>query len=45
MLASLPQRVLVKEVNWLGDVVMSLPALKAVRQEVVQALRDLATFE
>ncbi len=25
-------RVLVKEVNWLGDVVMSLPALKAVRR-------------
>jgi heptosyltransferase II len=27
-----PQRVLVKEVNWLGDLVMSLPALKAVRR-------------
>lgn len=26
-----PERVLVKEVNWLGDIVMSLPALKAVR--------------
>src|SRR3954467_6527766 len=26
-----PQRILVKEVNWLGDVVMSLPALRAVR--------------
>ena len=45
MLAPLPQRVLVKEVNWLGDVVISPPALKAVRQEVVQALRDLAACE
>lgn len=27
-----PQRVLVKEVNWLGDLVMSLPALRAVRK-------------
>jgi len=27
-----PERVLVKEVNWLGDVVMSLPALRAVRK-------------
>ena len=27
-----PQRVLVKEVNWLGDLVMSLPALHAVRR-------------
>lgn len=27
-----PQHVLVKEVNWLGDLVMSLPALKAVRR-------------
>lgn len=31
-LRSTPQRVLVKEVNWLGDLVMSLPALKAVRR-------------
>jgi heptosyltransferase-2 len=31
-LSSAPQRVLVKEVNWLGDLVMSLPALKAVRR-------------
>ena len=30
--AAAPQRVLVKEVNWLGDLVMSLPALKAVRR-------------
>lgn len=27
-----PRRILVKEVNWLGDLVMSLPALWAVRQ-------------
>src|SRR5690242_11936111 len=27
-----PPRVLVKEVNWLGDLAMSLPALKAVRR-------------
>ncbi len=27
-----PPRVLVKEVNWLGDLVISLPALKAVRR-------------
>lgn len=27
-----PSRVLVKEVNWLGDLVISLPALKAVRR-------------
>jgi heptosyltransferase-2 len=31
-LHSVPQRVLVKEVNWLGDRVMGLPALKAVRR-------------
>lgn len=31
-----PQRILVKEVNWLGDLVMSLPALWAVRH----AFRD-----
>lgn len=24
-------RILVKEVNWLGDIVMSLPALRAIR--------------
>lgn len=31
------QRVLVKEVNWLGDVVMSLPALRAIRQTYPEA--------
>ncbi len=43
-------RVLVKEVNWLGDVVMSLPALKAVRRAFPRAhlavfiKRELASF-
>ena len=32
-----PERVLVKEVNWLGDLVISLPALKAVRRAFPQA--------
>ncbi len=27
-----PQRILVNEVNWLGDLVMSLPALRAIRR-------------
>jgi heptosyltransferase-2 len=45
-----PSRVLVKEVNWLGDVVMSLPALRAVRAAFPQAhlavlvKRELASF-
>ena len=30
-------RILVKEVNWLGDVVMSLPALKAIRKAYPKA--------
>jgi heptosyltransferase-2 len=43
-------RVLVKEVNWLGDVVISLPALRAVRDAYPDAglsvlvRRELATF-
>jgi heptosyltransferase-2 len=43
-----PNRILVKEVNWLGDLVMSLPALRAVRAAfassklAVLVLRDLA---
>lgn len=32
-----PAAVLVKEVNWLGDVVMSLPAVRAVRRAYPQA--------
>ncbi len=27
-----PRRILVKEVNWLGDLVMSMPALRAIRR-------------
>ena len=44
------RRVLVREVNWLGDVVMSLPALKALRRAMpaahlsVQVRGDLASF-
>src|SRR5512147_586262 len=47
---SQPSRVLVKQVNWLGDVVMSLPALRAVRRAFPQAhlavliKRELASF-
>jgi len=50
MLTPPPERVLVKEVNWLGDVVMSLPALKAVRRAfplahvAVLVKRELAGF-
>ncbi len=50
MLMPIPQRVLVKEVNWLGDVVMTLPALRAVRQAAPQAhlamliKRELSSF-
>jgi heptosyltransferase II len=45
-----PQRILVKEVNWLGDVVMSLPALRAIRRSWPDAhlsiliKRELASF-
>lgn len=45
-----PQRVLVKEVNWLGDIVMSLPALRAIRRAWPKAelslliKRELASF-
>jgi heptosyltransferase-2 len=44
------ERILVKEVNWLGDLVMSLPALKAVRGAFpgarlgVLVKRELASF-
>ena len=45
-----PQRILVKEVNWLGDVVISLPALRTVRQAFPAATltllvrQELASF-
>ena len=50
MPAAPPARVLVKEVNWLGDVVMSLPAVRAVRRAFPGAhltlliKRELASF-
>jgi len=40
-LAASPARVLVREVNWLGDVVMSLPALRAVRRAFPEAQLSL----
>jgi len=45
-----PARILVKEVNWLGDVVMSLPALRAIRRSwpdahlAVLIKQELASF-
>lgn len=45
-----PARILVKEVNWLGDLVMSLPALRAIRRTypgahlAVLVKRELASF-
>jgi heptosyltransferase-2 len=45
-----PRRILVKEVNWLGDLVMSLPALRAIRRAWPDATlailikRELASF-
>ena len=49
-LSPLPARVLVKEVNWLGDLVMTLPALRAVRRALphtrlaVLVKQELASF-
>ncbi|MGH7879016.1 MAG: glycosyltransferase family 9 protein, partial [Candidatus Binataceae bacterium] len=49
-LKSVPQRILAKEVNWLGDLVMSLPALRAIRDAfpgarlAVLIKEDLAGF-
>jgi heptosyltransferase II len=45
-----PQKIVVKEVNWLGDLVMSLPALRAIRRNFPDAhlsvliKRELASF-
>ncbi|HWJ41695.1 MAG TPA: hypothetical protein VNT29_11190, partial [Candidatus Limnocylindrales bacterium] len=45
-----PSRILVKEVNWLGDIVMSLPALRAIRRTwphahlAVLVKKELASF-
>jgi heptosyltransferase II len=45
-----PRRIVVKEVNWLGDLVMSLPALRAIRRNLPDAhlavliKRELASF-
>ena len=45
-----PARILVKEVNWLGDIVMSLPALRAIRKAYPEAKlsvlikKELASF-
>ncbi len=45
-----PKRILVKEVNWLGDVVMSMPALRAIRRSfpvahlAILLKRELAGF-
>jgi heptosyltransferase II len=50
MLEPPPARIVVKEVNWLGDVVMSLPALRAIRRTypgahlAVLIKKELASF-
>jgi len=50
MLDPPPGRILVKEVNWLGDLVMSLPALRAIRRTYARAhlavlvKQELASF-
>jgi len=38
-----PRRILVKGVNWLGDVVMSLPALRAIRRSFPNARLSVLT--
>ena len=45
-----PKRILIKAVNWLGDVVMSLPAMHAIRRAFPEAhlavliKKELASF-
>src|ERR1700680_5069651 len=36
-IAPAPKRILIKAVNWLGDIVMSLPAMRAVRRALPEA--------
>jgi len=49
-IAPAPKRILIKAVNWLGDVVMTLPAMRAVRRAFPDAhlailiKRELASF-
>src|SRR5436190_21902739 len=38
VLERIPSRILVRATNWVGDAVMSLPALRALRQRFPQAL-------
>jgi heptosyltransferase II len=38
-----PRRIVVKEVNWLGDLVMSLPALRAIRRSFPDAWISVLT--
>ena len=38
-----PQRIVVKEVNWLGDLVMSMPALRAIRRSFPRARISVVT--
>ncbi len=49
-LSPTPARVLIKEVNWLGDLVMTVPALRALRRALPHATlavlvkQELASF-
>ena len=49
-IAPVPKRILLKAVNWLGDLVMSLPAMRAVRRAFPEAhlavliKKELASF-
>src|ERR1039457_693888 len=49
-IAPVPKRILIKAVNWLGDIVMSLPAMRAVRRAFPDAhiavliKKELASF-